>query len=730
MTEVVRLLSDRNELITEAGAEPREIRIPQGVREVIGQRLNRLSEQCNQALVSASIIGREFELRLLSQLMRELSDEQLLAALDEALQAHLIEELSGHSERYQFSHSLVQNTLESELSAARQARLHAQIGEALEQLYGPSQEAHASELAYHFGEAAPSTGNHKFARYSLIAGEQALAAYAHEEALAHFQRALAAKEGQPTDSETAALLAGTGRIQVALAERHEMQEAVDNLTQAFNYYADTGDVERAVAVAQSQLPYPLGLKGKVQLLGRALNLVPPDSHEAGTLLPNYGRELGMSEADYEGAQRAFDQGLAIARREQDTALELRILANAAHVDLFNLNFHENLEKGFRAIGLATRVDDLGVEEEHARRYTTMSLLAIGDPARGRQQAEATLRISEQLHQRSLLGWAEWLNSEVALLGGDWVNARLHSDRALSLMPNAMHILAQRAHLECELGNFSDAETHLDCLLEVQYLFSPAPSLEFAVPAVLLPVMARITGQVNRLDKANQSAEAVLASGHALPYHAMSARAGLAIIAVQQCDSAACLELYAGLKSQSGTSVSLLFLCADRLLGLLAQTMGNIDQAMAHFEDALVFCRDAGYRPELAWTCRDYAGALLVGLPGRTPLPEDRAKAMSLLEEALEVSSELGMRPLMAQVAAMQEKAQSVARPGSPYPDGLTQREVEVLHLVAAGKSNRQIAGELFISLRTVAYHVGNILNKTSSANRAEAAAYATRQGLV
>ena len=91
---------------------------------------------------------------------------------------------------------------------------------------------------------------------------------------------------------------------------------------------------------------------------------------------------------------------------QDTALELRVLANAAHVDLFNLNFHGNLEKGFRAIGLASRVADLGFEEEQARRYTTMSLLSIGDLERGRQQAEATLHIAEQLHQRSLLGWAE------------------------------------------------------------------------------------------------------------------------------------------------------------------------------------------------------------------------------------------------------------------------------------------------------------------------------------
>ena len=64
------------------------------------------------------------------------------------------------------------------------------------------------------------------------------------------------------------------------------------------------------------------------------------------------------------------------------------------------------------------------------------------------------------------------------------------------------------------------------------------------------------------------------------------------------------------------------------------------------------------------------------------------------------------------------------------PDGLSQREVEVLRLVAAGKSNREIADALCISLNTVATHVRNILAKTGAANRTEAAAYALRNGLL
>ncbi len=81
----------------------------------------------------------------------------------------------------------------------------------------------------------------------------------------------------------------------------------------------------------------------------------------------------------------------------------------------------------------------------------------------------------------------------------------------------------------------------------------------------------------------------------------------------------------------------------------AHTLGNLDQATAHFEDTLLFCRRAGYRPELAWACCDYADTLL-----QRNEPGDREKAMSLLDESLAISSELGMRPLMERVLSRRE----------------------------------------------------------------------------
>ncbi len=90
-------------------------------------------------------------------------------------------------------------------------------------------------------------------------------------------------------------------------------------------------------------------------------------------------------------------------------------------------------------------------------------------------------------------------------------------------------------------------------------------------------------------------------------------------------------------------------CVSRVLGLLARTMGRLDQAVEHFEDALSFCRPAGYRPELAWACCDYADALR-----ERDGEGDRARAISLLDESLAISSELGMRPLIERVLSRRE----------------------------------------------------------------------------
>lgn len=260
---------------------------------------------------------------------------------------------------------------------------------------------------------------------------------------------------------------------------------------------------------------------------------------------------------------------------------------------------------------------------------------------------------------------------------------------------------------------------------------PAQILFSAFLALFIPYAHRVTGEPERLNIAEEFALTVMSAQDGATFTREMAQVGLALLAAYRGDRAAAQEQYAAIFPQSGTMVTMFAMAADRLLGLLAQTMGDSDKAAEHFEDALVFLRKAGYRPDLAWTCHDYAQALLVGADSKPRLThEDRRKAMDLLGESLAISSELGMRPLIERATALQERAGSQPARPPAYPDGLSPREVEVLRLVASGKSNPAVAEELFISINTVARHLTNIFAKTGTSNRAEASVYASRQGFV
>ena len=178
--------------------------------------------------------------------------------------------------------------------------MHGEIGKALEQLYADELTAHAAKLADHFSQAGPGIAEEKLVGYSLMAGEQALAGYAYEDASAHFRRILDArgldtKGGKPQDEVSAGLLFGLGRAQVAMLQ---LEEALGSLSGAFNFYTQQGDIPRALVVAEHPLPdYAGRFKWASQLSAQALELVPADSHDAGRLLSNHVRLIGFQEAD-------------------------------------------------------------------------------------------------------------------------------------------------------------------------------------------------------------------------------------------------------------------------------------------------------------------------------------------------------------------------------------------------------------------------------------------------
>jgi DNA-binding CsgD family transcriptional regulator len=161
--------------------------------------------------------------------------------------------------------------------------------------------------------------------------------------------------------------------------------------------------------------------------------------------------------------------------------------------------------------------------------------------------------------------------------------------------------------------------------------------------------------------------------------------------------------------------------ASYYLGLLDLTLGRPEQALASFEHAAALAGRLQARPMVAHILEGQARALLA-----LDRPGDRQRAAALLGQVVATAAELGIRGLGERAGALLEE---LAAPAAAWPAGLTGREVEVLRLIAAGCSNRAIAQALFISPNTVLRHVSNIFAKTGVANRAEAAAYATRQGL-
>jgi class 3 adenylate cyclase/tetratricopeptide (TPR) repeat protein len=186
--EVLRHLVETGQLQLVEGrwevTDPDHVLVPEGVRDVIGRRLGRLSETANRVLAVASAVGRDFDLEVVGSVV-DVDENAVLDGLDEACRARLVEETGP--DRFRFAHAMVRDTLYAELSSTRRRRLHTRIADVLEKVRPHD----ATALAHHMLEAGP-TGGHsdRAVSFLLAAAEQALAARAPAEAEACYAQAL------------------------------------------------------------------------------------------------------------------------------------------------------------------------------------------------------------------------------------------------------------------------------------------------------------------------------------------------------------------------------------------------------------------------------------------------------------------------------------------------------------------------------------------------------------
>ncbi len=219
-----------------SGKSVTDLGLPEGVKEVIGRRLSRLSEGCNRTLSLAAVIGREFAIEVLEAL-GDLPEDRLLDAIDEGVQAQLISEAPDRAGRFSFVHALIRETLYEELTTTRRVRIHRRVGEAIERLMQGRSDPPLADLAHHFVQAASADAADKAIDYATRAGDRAADTLAYEEAARLYDMALQSlefkAEGPESEVRRSALHGQRARAFGALAQwalqKVEIERALQHL---------------------------------------------------------------------------------------------------------------------------------------------------------------------------------------------------------------------------------------------------------------------------------------------------------------------------------------------------------------------------------------------------------------------------------------------------------------------------------------------------------------------
>ena len=220
-----------------------DLGIPEGVREVLTQRLAGLSAPTAELLQVAAVLGREFDFTLLSH-MTGWEDAQVIEAVEEALQAGVLSELaSSWVASYSFRHALARETLYGDLSLPRRQGLHLRAAAAI-QASGPLDAGGIAATALHLRLAGPLADQAKVAELSLRASDSAAAVYAWAEAAAHLHAAFMAQERTGAPLAERARLAERLGVLVHRAGTH-LQEGIGHLEWALAAYKAVGDVQAA-----------------------------------------------------------------------------------------------------------------------------------------------------------------------------------------------------------------------------------------------------------------------------------------------------------------------------------------------------------------------------------------------------------------------------------------------------------------------------------------------------
>lgn len=342
-----------------AALDVESMALPDSVREVVGRRVRRLSPAAFRALSVAAVIGRDFDVYTLCA-VEEARESDVLDALEEALAASVVVEVSGSAGQFSFVHALMQHTLYDDLSAARRSRMHGRVGEVLEAALGADPGDRIGELAHHWLAATRPADGAKAIGYALKAGERALATLAPDEAVRWFTAGLELLQHQPNSDETLRceflVCLGEAQRQAGIVAFRQTLLDAAVLAQACN---DSERLVRAALANQRGVPSQFGEvdADRVDVLGHALEAVGDRaSADRACLLAMLASELCFSEQPSRTLELAVE-AQTIAEALDEPSVLVRVFNLTFFPCWLPERFAESMANSARALALARTLGD-------------------------------------------------------------------------------------------------------------------------------------------------------------------------------------------------------------------------------------------------------------------------------------------------------------------------------------------------------------------------------------
>ncbi|MEU6555814.1 AAA family ATPase [Streptomyces sp. NPDC046915] len=729
------------------------------LRDLLLVRVEALPDPAQRVARIVAEGGSTVEYRLLDAVAR-LPEDDLIEALRAAVNANLLSATPA-GDGYRFRHSLVREAVADDLLPGERSRLNRRYAEALEAdpALVPA-DARVMRLAsywYHAHDAA------KALPAVLDASVVARRRHAYSEQLRLLERAMELWDTAPEDVRAALRPVDYTDVyppcgcdpattplryldlmaEAAVAGRFcgERERAMKIAKRAVRLLEDEGDPLRAAWfwVQRSRLVQALARGDGWRELGTAQELVrglPPSEVHAEVLanVANWSMLHEPGPEAFAAAERAVEYARMVGAREIE--LNARLTLGGLMVDA------GDVEAGLAEM---TRVKEAALQEGVAqvagRAYVNLpsELEAVG---RSRESA-ALLREGLAFTRRfGLLDPEAWIWGNLAdslYAMGRWDEAAEAATGALgstaSAKPRgsgALHL----AHLALARGDIAEAGRQLSVACAHLGTHDPMPQQSLPVARVTIGVAAGEGRLLDARAELHRALEAGFPPGtqrYAWPLllAAATAEADAHALPTAAEGRAEVLDRLTEAVRKLTTS-ALIWQAYERWTRAELHRARGTDTA-AMWSDVVTDFERLERPYDLAWVRRRLAQALLEEAAG----DEERDRATELLRLAGAVAEHLGARPLAEAVTLLAQRARlTTAR--APRPElaadpaealGLTSRERDVLRLVSAGRTNRQIAEELFISPKTASVHVSNILGKLGVSGRGEAAAVAHRQGL-